>query len=167
LHDGDVFKLGDQVKFSVAAIHTPAHTQGSTVYFVGSDVILTCDTLFTDGVGRPALAEKAHEFAFNLYDSLITKVMVPSDDLIVLPAHYSNALKVLPGVPVSLSLGELGNQLGILNLSKEDFIRWRTSKVSDRPPNYQEIIKINMGVSDVDENLALHLEIGPNRCSVA
>jgi glyoxylase-like metal-dependent hydrolase (beta-lactamase superfamily II)/rhodanese-related sulfurtransferase len=167
LHDGDVFQLGDQVKFAVSAIHTPGHTQGSTVYFVGNDAILTGDTLFTDGVGRPDLAEKAHEFALNLYDSLITKVMVLSNDLIVLPAHYSTALKVLPGVPVSISLGELRRQLGILNLSKEDFVKWATSKISDRPANYQEIIKINMGVAEVDENLSLHLEIGPNRCSVA
>ena len=60
---------------SVAALRTPGHTEGSTIYFVGDRVVLTGDTLFVDGVGRPDLAERAEEFAHNLYRSLHDRVL--------------------------------------------------------------------------------------------
>ena len=55
LHDGDRFRLGKAAVLSVAALGTPGHTQGSTIYFVGDRLVLTGDTLFVDGVGRPDL----------------------------------------------------------------------------------------------------------------
>ncbi len=65
-HDGDRFPLGAQSALSVAALRTPDHTEGSTIYFVGDRVVLAGDTLLVDGVGRPDLAERAEEFAHNL-----------------------------------------------------------------------------------------------------
>ena len=66
LRDGESFALGGSSAFSVAALRTPGHTEGSTVYFVDERIVLTGDTLFVDGVGRPDLAEHAEEFAHNL-----------------------------------------------------------------------------------------------------
>ncbi len=75
LHDGDHYELPGGVAMSVAAMNTPGHTMGSTMYFVGDDVVLTGDPLFVEGVGRPDLADRAEEFAHNLYHSLRERVL--------------------------------------------------------------------------------------------
>ena len=80
LTDGDRHQLPGGVEMSVAALHTPGHTMGSTIYVVGDDAVLTGDTLFVDGVGRPDLADRAEEFAHNLYRSLQERVLTLPDD---------------------------------------------------------------------------------------
>jgi hydroxyacylglutathione hydrolase len=78
-------------------LHTPGHTLESTTFLLrdeeGKDhAIFSGDTLFLGDVGRPDLAQKAahmtqEELAGLLYDSLMTKIMPLSDDLIVYPGH--------------------------------------------------------------------------------
>jgi hydroxyacylglutathione hydrolase len=92
--DGELFKIGD---LTVKAMHTPGHTMESTTYLLideqGKDYcIFSGDTLFLGDVGRPDLAQKAahmtqEELAGLLYESLQTKIMPLSDDLIVYPGH--------------------------------------------------------------------------------
>ncbi len=165
LSDGDSFALPGGAEMSVAVLHTPGHTEGSTIYFVGSDAMLSGDTLFVDGVGRPDLAERAAEFARNLHSSLHEKVIVLDDDVQVLPAHYGEFTDVLPDVPVSASLGELRATLPPLALSPESFVEWACSRVVDKPPHYVEIIETNMGRSAASPDAVHRLEAGPNRCS--
>ena len=50
--DTTVFQIGN---ISIKAIHTPGHTLESTSYLVDDSVLLTGDTLFINGVGRPDL----------------------------------------------------------------------------------------------------------------
>ena len=92
--DGELFKIGD---LTVKAMHTPGHTMESTTYLLmdelGKDYcIFSGDTLFLGDVGRPDLAQKAahmtqEELAGLLYESLQTKIMPLSDELIVYPGH--------------------------------------------------------------------------------
>lgn len=92
--DGQEFKIGD---VTIKVLHTPGHTMESATYLLkdenGKDhAIFSGDTLFLGDVGRPDLAQKAasmtqEELAGLLYDSLMTKIMPLSDDLIVYPAH--------------------------------------------------------------------------------
>jgi len=92
--DGQEFKIGD---VTIVVLHTPGHTMESTTFLLkdenGKDyAIFSGDTLFLGDVGRPDLAQKAEEItqdelAGMLYDSLITKIMPLSDDVIVYPAH--------------------------------------------------------------------------------
>ncbi|MBU6205985.1 MAG: MBL fold metallo-hydrolase [Bacteroidetes bacterium] len=92
----------DEQEFSIGnvrikVLHTPGHTMESTTYLLkdeqGKDYcIFSGDTLFLGDVGRPDLAQKAahmtqEQLAGMLYDSLITKIMPLSDDVIVYPAH--------------------------------------------------------------------------------
>ncbi len=93
--DGETFTIG---KARVKAIHTPGHTMESTTYLVIDEDgkehgIITGDTLFIGDVGRPDLAQHViadlteDKLAGHLYDSLRSKIMPLSDDLIVYPNH--------------------------------------------------------------------------------
>ena len=95
LHDGDRFPLGARRRRCRSRRCARRVTrEGSTIYFVGDRVVLTGDTLFVDGVGRPDLAERAEEFAHNLYRSLHERVLTLADDALVLPGHYGDTVRV-------------------------------------------------------------------------
>ena len=167
LSDGDRHELPGGVELSVAALHTPGHTMGSTIYFVGDDAVLTGDTLFVEGVGRPDLADKAEEFAHNLYHSLQERVLTLPDAAFVLPGHYSEGVPVHPGQLVGAPLSELRRTLEPLQLDEDDFVAWATQRAVPRPPNYVEIVKANMGRPETPLALLQQLELGPNRCSAS
>lgn len=165
LHDGDHFALSGGLELSVAAMHTPGHTEGSTVYFVNGRAALTGDTLFVEGVGRPDLAERAAEFAHNLYRSLRERVLSLGDDVLVLPGHYGESVVVRPDQPVASTLGELRRNLGPLRMGETEFVAWATERTTSRPPNYVEIVHANVGRPHAPIDLLRRLEVGPNRCS--
>ena len=165
LREGERFSLSGGLEVSIAVVRTPGHTEGSVVLTVGDEAVLTGDTLFVDSVGRPDLAERAEEFARNLHRSLREKILALDDSVSVLPAHYGTATRVVPGEPVAASLGRLRATLPALSLDEDDFVEWATTMVTERPPNYVEIVLLNMGRQPVTEASA-QLEAGPNRCSV-
>ncbi|MBU0942385.1 MAG: MBL fold metallo-hydrolase [Flavobacteriaceae bacterium] len=93
--DGQIFKIGN---YKVKVIHTPGHTMESTTFLLIDENgkehgIITGDTLFIGDVGRPDLAQHVvadltqDKLARHLYNSLRTKIMPLSDDLIVYPNH--------------------------------------------------------------------------------
>lgn len=164
LADGQQFRLAGGGELSVAAVHTPGHTEGSTIYFTG-DTVLSGDTLFTDGVGRPDLADRAEEFARNLYRSLAEKVLTLADDVLVLPAHYGDGVTVRPDVPVGAPLGDLRRSIEALTFDEDTFVSWAASRATERPPNYVEIVHANIGRPRLAESALAQLEQGPNRCS--
>jgi glyoxylase-like metal-dependent hydrolase (beta-lactamase superfamily II) len=164
LRDGDEFPLGALATFKVSAVATPGHTQGSTVYQIDDRAVLTGDTLFVEGVGRPDLAERAAEFAHNLYRSLHETVLNLADDALVLPGHFSERVVVRPDQFVGATLGELRASLPELALDEDDFVDWASARSTPRPPNYVEIITVNMGRADHPADALRALEAGPNRC---
>lgn len=167
LGDGDVFTLPDGTAFGVAVLHTPGHTEGSTIFQVGDAALLTGDTLFVDGVGRPDLAERAEEFARNLHRSLVERVLPLRDDVLVLPSHYGDAVKARPDEPVGARIGELVARLEPLRFDEGTFVAWASAAAAERPPNYVEIIHANMGRPRLEFEDLRRLELGPNRCSVS
>ena len=167
LCDEDRFELPGRVSFRVAAIHPPGHTRGSTIYVVADRLVLSGDTLFVDSVGRPDLADRAEEFAHNLYHSLHDKVLSLPDDAFVLPGHYGENVIVAPDRPVGVALGELRQVLAPLSYDEDQFVSWATARAAPRPPNYEEIIRANMGRTDVSLLALRQLEVGPNRCSAS
>lgn len=92
--DNQIFEIG---KIKIKVLHTPGHTMESSTYLLidenGVEVaIFSGDTLFLGDVGRPDLAQKAanmtqEELAGLLYESLQSKIMPLSDEIIVYPAH--------------------------------------------------------------------------------
>ncbi len=165
LGDGDRFDLGGAVRFGVTAISTPGHTRGSTVYDMGGRAVLTGDTLFVDGVGRPDLAERAEEFARELHRSLHAKVLTLPADALVLPGHYGGAVEVRPSVPVAAPLGDLRRTLEPLSWDEEAFVGWAAHRATPRPPHYAEIIAVNTGRATAGPEESRRLETGPNRCA--
>jgi len=166
LSDGKQLELVPGVSLTVSAVSVPGHTEGSTMYQLGTSAIFTGDTLFLESVGRPDLAEKAEEFAANLFKSLHERVMPLSDSITVFPAHYGPVVPVHAGTFVAAPLGELKKKLAALALSETEFIAWALANVKDRPPNYQEIVLVNAGTKPLGAE-AIEMELGPNRCAIA
>lgn len=167
LRDGERFPLSGRTEVAVTLLATPGHTEGSTCLVVGDAAVMTGDTLFVDGVGRPDLAERAEEFAHSLYRSLRDKLLTLPEETLVLPAHYGEHVAVSPSAPVTATLGMLRAQLAALSLDERAFVAWATQGLPERPPNYQLIVEANRGRREVASEEARLLESGPNRCSVS
>lgn len=127
------------------------------------------DTIFVSGLGRPDLGGKVREWAKDLYDTVYNKVAQIADDVIVLPAHYTNFDQEVN------EQGYIGNTLGNIRQmneimqgkTEEEFVEQVTrSASSETPPNFEDIIAINRGVKDATQEQQQELEIGPNRCAV-
>lgn len=91
--DNEEFKIG---KVTIKVLHTPGHTLESVTYLLidqngKNHAVFTGDTLFLGDVGRPDLAIKSNlteqDLAGMLFDSLRSKIMTLSDEVIVYPAH--------------------------------------------------------------------------------
>jgi glyoxylase-like metal-dependent hydrolase (beta-lactamase superfamily II) len=160
-------ELGGALHLTVGAVSTPGHTMGSTVYLLGDVALFTGDTLFLESVGRPDLADHAEEYAHALYRSLHQVVLELPDETAVFPAHYGESVPVHTGVLVTERLGVLRHRLAALALPEDEFVAWAVARVTDRPPNYKEIVKFNAGRSEMPLDQLRELELGPNRCAIA
>jgi glyoxylase-like metal-dependent hydrolase (beta-lactamase superfamily II) len=167
LSDGLSVELEQNVHLTVEAVSAPGHTQGSTVYRLGDAALFTGDTLFLESVGRPDLADQAEEFAHALYNTLHKRVLPLPDDILIFPAHWGDAVQVHFGQLVTARLGDLRPVLPALAYSEEDFVNWALTHVKDRPPNYVEIVKFNIGDSTLSPEEIGEMELGPNRCAIA
>lgn len=160
--DGQEFPLG---KLTIVALHTPGHTMESTTYLLrdenGKDfAIFSGDTLFLGDVGRPDLAQKSanitqEDLAGILYDSLRTKIMPLSDDVIVYPAHGAGSAC---GKNLSKeTIGTLGDQKKSnyalrADMTREEFIKEVTEGLLPPPGYFPENVRLNKnGYKNVEE----------------
>jgi len=160
--DGQEFKVG---KMTFKVLHTPGHTMESVCYLLrdenGKDVALfSGDTLFINDVGRPDLAQKAanmskEELAGTLYDSLRSKIMPLSDDIVVYPAHGAGSAC---GKNMSNESSDtLGRQKETnyalrTNMSKEEFIREVTEGLTTPPAYFPLNVMLNkQGYESISE----------------
>lgn len=150
--DGEELSLG-KIKFKV--LHTPGHTQESSTYLLidenGKDhAIFSGDTLFIGDVGRPDLALKTgltrEDLAGMLFNSLRTKIMPLSDDLIVYPAHGAGSSC---GKNMSSQTWDtLGNQKETnyalrSDMTKDEFIEEVTTGILPAPQYFAKNAMIN------------------------
>ncbi|MGG1552328.1 MBL fold metallo-hydrolase [Paenibacillus ferrarius] len=157
-----------EVEVEVLAVPTPGHTPGSTSFLLNNQFLMSGDTIFVGGLGRPDLGGKAKEWAQDLYDTVFHKVSQLSDDVLVLPAHYADIKEINDNGIVGATLGEIRKSNDIMrNEDREAFTQQVAGAVStEKPPNFEEIIAINRGELHVEPERAVELEIGPNRCAV-
>lgn len=163
LADGAVIRLGT---VDVRALATPGHTPGSTSYRVGYH-LLSGDTLFVRGVGRPDLGERAHTWARELYRTLHDRLGALPDGAIVLPAHAGGMDEVGDDGIVSARLGALRATPELRLPSEDAFAHAIAAGVEPPPLAYREIVRANAERLDVAPERAAQWELGRNQCGRA
>ena len=161
--DGDTFSLGE---VEVRAISTPGHTLESTCYLVNNKSLLTGDTLFIKGVGRPDLKADHHEAmekAGLLYHSL-EKLLELDNLVVVLPGHNNKPVAFDHKV-IQASLGKIFSEIPLLSLGKEGFVHSILGRTPATPENYLTILEKNISGDFADTN-PIDLEAGANRCAI-
>lgn len=160
--DEQIFELGN-VKIKV--LHTPGHTMESSCFLLIDEdgvekSLFSGDTLFIGDVGRPDLAVKTdltkEELAAKLYDSLHTKIMTLSDDIIVYPGHGAGSAC---GKNMSKETTDtLGNQkkvnYALQEMSKENFVKQVLDGILPAPQYFSKNAMLNkQGYGSFDEIL--------------
>jgi len=151
--DSQEFKIG---AVTLVALHTPGHTMESTTYLLkdaeGKDYcIFSGDTLFLGDVGRPDLAQKSasmtqEDLAGILYDSLRTKIMPLSDEVIVYPAHGAGSAcgkNMMKETVDTLGNQKLVNYALRENMNKTEFIKEVTDGLLPPPAYFPLNVKMN------------------------
>jgi glyoxylase-like metal-dependent hydrolase (beta-lactamase superfamily II) len=163
--DGDALDVGSA---TVRAIHTPGHTSGMTSYLVDDGVLLTGDGLFTESVARPDLEkgdEGAPAAARQLYRTFQERVLTLPADTVVAPGHYSDAATPADDGTYTARLGDLADQMDVLEMPEDDFVEFVLADMPPRPANHETIIATNLGHHEPTEEEAFELELGPNNCA--
>ena len=83
LKDGDILETGNH---TIEVIHTPGHTPGCISLKVGN-YLISGDTLFKASIGRTDLMGGNSD---NIIKSIKEKLLVLTDETIVLPGHGDN-----------------------------------------------------------------------------
>jgi glyoxylase-like metal-dependent hydrolase (beta-lactamase superfamily II) len=149
--DGEEHELGN---VRLTMWHTPGHTPDGLSILVTDRTrgpepwfVLTGDTLFSGGVGRPDLLGQGKETALaeQLHDSLGRLLKLP-DHLEVYPAHFSGAAcgKGLSG-KASSTIGFERRFNPALQLgSKADFVRFVLEGLPAEPPEFADNRRRNL-----------------------
>jgi len=146
--------------------NTPGHTSESTTIKVDDVAIITGDTLFIDGIGRPDLKANEVEATIKskqLHHSL-SMLFSLSYSLLVLPAHTSKPV-LFDGKLIGEMLSVLKDKLDLLKLSEKEFVKHTLSRIPPTPPNYLTITSLNRKGSYGGQQLA-DLEAGGNHCAI-
>ena len=171
--DGEVFNIGD---ITMELLHTPGHTMESSCFLLTDQTgkkhsVFTGDTLFVGDVGRPDLAVKSgditqEDLASLLYDSLRTKLMTLSDDVIVYPAHGagSSCGKNISSETYSTIGEQKQTNYALQDISKEQFVKEVTDGLLAPPAYFFTDVKMNKnGYTDLDTVISNNLN--PLSCS--
>ena len=151
---------------TIKTISTPGHTPESMIYLL-EDLAFTGDTLFIESIGRPDLNQDSKENVSILFNTLHKKILTLPENTKILPAHYSEKIKLEKNTPITSTLKELKENLNILKLNKEEFIDFIIKNTNQKPENFEAIKKINLGLIEADIEEIRELEAGPNRCAVS
>ncbi len=159
--DGEKFKVG---KIEFELLHTPGHTMESCCYLMYDEngkpaALFSGDTIFIGDVGRPDLAQKAanltlEELAGLLFDSIHTKILPLSDEIIVYPAHGAGSAcgkKMSAETTDSLGHQKVSNYAMNASLTRDAFIKEVTQGLVTPPGYFPFNVQMNkMGYESID-----------------
>ncbi|HSE96122.1 MAG TPA: MBL fold metallo-hydrolase [Methylomirabilota bacterium] len=165
--DGVRLRLGGVEMLPVVPMHTPGHTPGSTTFLVNDRWLLTGDTVFVDGLGRPDLGGRTAEWARDLFRTLDRRLARLPADLTVLPAHSGGPQEVGPTGVVAARLGDAIAANVVLTRGEESFVREAEASAGMAPPQYGAIREINLHHPPVAEEELIELELGRNQCAMS
>ena len=163
VNETTVFQIGN---IKIRVIQTPGHTLEGVCYLVNDKVLLTGDTLFINGIGRPDLKannEEATQKSKMLYQSL-QKLSAMDENIIVLPAHNSQPID-FDNTPIQATIGNIKKSVAMLQLKEEEFINAILQRIPPTPANYLAIVEKNLKGDFSDIN-PVDLEAGANRCAI-
>ena len=165
LADGTEIDLGGHT-VATFAIKMPGHTPGTTCVHIPGHLLLTGDTVFVRGVGRPDLTGKADELARELYFTVNEKLRPLDPKTTVLPAHWSTAEEMGADGMVKTTLGQVFEST---LLNEEDLVKFVEEIVGTLPsaPDFYDTIReVNSGKKVSAEEIET-LEIGKNQCAAS
>ncbi|MHA1531583.1 MAG: MBL fold metallo-hydrolase [Candidatus Heimdallarchaeota archaeon] len=167
--EGNKFII-DDLEFEI--LETPGHTPESISITVKTDtdpenpiMVCTGDALFAGDVGRVDFyrdEKKQLEAAKWLYDSLFNKLLKMPEGTIVLPAHGAGSIcgGGISGLPFT-TIGYEKRTNTPLQLSKEEFIKYKSKEKFEIAPNMKYIEKFNLEGAPILRN-----EIKPHTLTV-
>lgn len=142
IRDGQVISVGD---VTLQFIHTPGHTLDHVCILVDGTKVLTGDTLLIGDVGRIDLGGNLREKAEKLYDSLYKKLLKLEDSTQVYPTHVGSAHHLNNSASFSSIGNEKSNNPALKIENVDAFYKYMTEDWPPKPPDYQNIIKLNRG----------------------
>jgi glyoxylase-like metal-dependent hydrolase (beta-lactamase superfamily II)/rhodanese-related sulfurtransferase len=170
LTDGQTLQLGD---LTIEVLHTPGHTLGQVNYIArhqsGESFAFTGDNIFLQSFGRPDLGGQGKAWAPIVYDTIFHrfKERVPQD-AVILPGHYASFNEAGDDGVYAKRLGDLWRENIGLQFEHEDhFIAYVLTHLPSMPEQYVEIKRVNIGLSEPNEQEASELELGKNVCALS
>ena len=150
--DGEEHEMGN---VRMTFLHTPGHTpDGLSIVVTDRSrapepwFVLTGDTLFSGGVGRPDLLGTGaeHGLAEQLWESLYGKLLPLPDHLEVYPAHFGGAAcgKGLSGKPHTTIGFERRFNPALQFAAKTDFVRFVLADLPPQPEAFADNRRRNL-----------------------
>ena len=170
LSDGQQLAIGD---LTISVIHMPGHTLGQVNYLAsdrdGASYAFTGDNVFIQSFGRPDLGGQGEAWAPIVYETIFEKFKerVPADCWI-LPGHYASFDEAYENEVYMKRAADLWREnTGLQFEDRGAFIDYVLAHLPQMPQQYVEIKRVNIGLSQPDEESALELELGKNVCALS
>ena len=166
LSDGAEIDLGD-ASVHILSIKMPGHTPGSTCINLPGSFLLTGDTVFVRGVGRPDLTGKAEELAKELFHTVHDRLRPLDPATMVLPAHWSFDNEIGDD---GLVRTDLATVFTSTLLTEDDMVRFVEEVITSlpsAPDTYDTIRLVNSGRQEASADEIEFLEIGKNQCAAS
>lgn len=147
------------VDIHVLVMDTEGRAAGSALLVLGTECVLSGDTIAVGEVGIPDMPGSAQEWADKMWNVIMRGVTGLRNDVLILPAHFADIQAVNEGGYVGAMLGDLRKGAKALLKSKVlTFPHHPRSFVSNQPPLSTDIREINAGLQTLREGQADTLE---------
>ncbi|MGI0011422.1 MAG: MBL fold metallo-hydrolase [Nitrosopumilaceae archaeon] len=141
VEDGQIIIGDTKLQF----LYTPGHTYDHVCILIDDTKVLTGDTMLIWDVGRIDLGGDPRDKAEKLYDSLHGKLMKLDDAVEVYPTHVGAAHHLGNSSTFSTIGKERQENMALKTKNKDDFYKYMTEDWPPKPPDYQNIIRLNRG----------------------